>query len=212
LNINSDQYCQFYFIRHGKTEWNKEFRLQGDMDIPISEEGELDSYNLLKTLKDVSFDVIITNQLCRTQNTAKIFANNLKIPVITDKLIKQRDWGNWNGRLLSDLLKFYRKSPLGALGKPYGKIVGYNAKKVEKYSVGAVRAKKFILQSASKYRGKIVLVVTHGFILNSLLATLKMKKLPNPYCSHRCYLKIRSDGNKIILDEVYGVKNKVLNI
>lgn len=30
---------EIIFVRHGKTSWNKEKKMQGNVDIPLSEEG-----------------------------------------------------------------------------------------------------------------------------------------------------------------------------
>ena len=35
----------FYILRHGRTDWNEEHRLQGEVDIPLNETGRQMAYD-----------------------------------------------------------------------------------------------------------------------------------------------------------------------
>ena len=49
---------ELYIIRHGKTIWNAEKRLQGRTDIELNQEGKEKAVTLGKKLKDIPFDLI----------------------------------------------------------------------------------------------------------------------------------------------------------
>ncbi|MEC7839604.1 MAG: histidine phosphatase family protein [Chlamydiota bacterium] len=208
----SNQFCTFYFVRHGKTEYNEELRLQGIIDTKLSKGGLDGAKHVYELIKGEPVDLIITNSLGRTGATAKYYSEKFGAPIEQDKLVDCRDWGEWNGRLTKDLLQFYPKNKNGVMGKPVGRIVGYHNNRIELYSEGVQRAKKFIYQTSLRCPGKTIIVVTHGFILNSLLSALKISGLHAPYCPHYSYLKIRSDSIKMILDEMYAVSNQIIRL
>ena len=64
---------KFYFVRHGKTQWNLEGRFQGaNGDSPLLEESVHDLEKLGDYLQDVKFDAIFSSDLKRASDTCKI--------------------------------------------------------------------------------------------------------------------------------------------
>ncbi|MBQ1900751.1 MAG: histidine phosphatase family protein, partial [Erysipelotrichaceae bacterium] len=57
-NLNKTVY--FYYVRHGKTLFNKLGRMQGRCDSPLIEEGIEQAYAAKKALKDVPFSKAYT--------------------------------------------------------------------------------------------------------------------------------------------------------
>ena len=45
----------FYILRHGRTDWNEEHRLQGEVDIPLNETGRQMAYDAAEKYKDKDF-------------------------------------------------------------------------------------------------------------------------------------------------------------
>lgn len=43
---------EILFVRHGKTSWNKEKKMQGNVDIPLSEDGIAHAEMMAEKLKD----------------------------------------------------------------------------------------------------------------------------------------------------------------
>lgn len=43
----------FYILRHGRTDWNEEHRLQGEVDIPLNETGRQMAYDAAEKYKDI---------------------------------------------------------------------------------------------------------------------------------------------------------------
>lgn len=72
------------FIRHGVTEWNKEGRIQGGIDIPLNADGIQMALKVSKRLASEEWHAIYTSPLKRTQMTAEIIAS--KQPIVTVRI------------------------------------------------------------------------------------------------------------------------------
>ena len=46
---------RLYFLRHGETDWNKERRMQGTIDIPLNEKGRMIAELTAKELSTLVF-------------------------------------------------------------------------------------------------------------------------------------------------------------
>lgn len=88
------------FIRHAPTAWNREHRLQGRTDIPLSPEGRAlaSSWRLPEPL--AGFEAW-ASPLGRTRETAALLGLS---PRIDERLIES-SWGEWEGQLAADLRK-----------------------------------------------------------------------------------------------------------
>ena len=60
--------------RHGETDWNREFRIQGSSDIELNELGRQQAQFLAQELTDVDLDAIYSSDLSRAQATAAAVA------------------------------------------------------------------------------------------------------------------------------------------
>ena len=61
-----------YIMRHGKTDWNVEYRLQGSVDTPLNEEGLRMAREAAVKYADVPLDVCYVSPLQRARETATI--------------------------------------------------------------------------------------------------------------------------------------------
>ena len=86
-----------YIMRHGITDWNKKYRLQGRTDIPLSEEGRQMAENAYKEYKDVHIDVCYSSPLSRAKETANIVLKDRNIPIITDDRLVEMSFGEYEG-------------------------------------------------------------------------------------------------------------------
>lgn len=94
-------------VRHGETEINKNKMIQGRSDYPLNDQGIKDALNaasvLVKNIKKIDVFVSSPSQraLLTTQLIAgKYFHDNL---VISDPYFYERDFGPYEGRLISDV-------------------------------------------------------------------------------------------------------------
>ena len=86
-------------IRHGRTTWNTQGRMQGRADRPLSVAGrrQVESWRVPETWRDYDW---ITSPLRRTRDTAKLLLG--RVPTADLRLVEM-SWGQWEGRRLCDL-------------------------------------------------------------------------------------------------------------
>lgn len=90
-------------IRHGKTEWNSQKKLQGRQDIPLSKEG----INLLSDTKvpeEFSDFQWISSPLMRARQTAELLG---AASFTIEEALLEMDWGEWEGKTIKDLRTIY---------------------------------------------------------------------------------------------------------
>ena len=71
-------------VRHGQTEYNVQERLQGQIDIPLNDNGMQQANALAEYLKDAKIDVVITSPLQRANVTGVAVAKRHNLDVTTD--------------------------------------------------------------------------------------------------------------------------------
>ena len=86
-----------YIMRHGKTDWNADRRLQGSEDIPLNEEGRQMARDARKKYGDLRFDICYCSPLQRAQETAEIFLEGSGTPILTDDRLREMGFGMYEG-------------------------------------------------------------------------------------------------------------------
>jgi len=87
----------FYFVRHGETDWNLEHRAQGQTDIPLNSKGRMQASTIPEKIRDVGIKLVCTSPLQRAMETANIVAENLGVPVQVIDELKEACWGGFEG-------------------------------------------------------------------------------------------------------------------
>lgn len=96
---------ELYIVRHGKTEWNKEKRLQGSADVKLNEDGRELARLSGEALKDIHFDRIYSSPLSRAYETACLFRGEHQIEIIKDDRLRELCFGDYEGKSTSELLE-----------------------------------------------------------------------------------------------------------
>lgn len=94
---------ELYIIRHGRTNWNKIKRLQGNSDIPLMAEGREMAAMTAVGLKEVDFDAIYASPLQRAYETARIIAGDRNMEIQTDLRLKEISFGVLEGETIDYL-------------------------------------------------------------------------------------------------------------
>jgi probable phosphoglycerate mutase len=96
-----------YLVRHGQTEFNRERRIQGHVDSPLTELGMRQARAVAGLLADLIRGEagwrIVSSPLGRAAATAEIIGERLALPVELDARLKEMSWGPHDGRLRREL-------------------------------------------------------------------------------------------------------------
>lgn len=85
-------------VRHGETEWNRQKRFQGQIDIPLNENGQRQGGQAAEFLKDVTLDAAVSSSLSRPKETAEIILqHHPNITLTTTDGLKEIGHGDWEG-------------------------------------------------------------------------------------------------------------------
>lgn len=94
----------FYFVRHGQTDWNKENKVMGQIDIPLNEVGLKQAHIAAQHIAHIEIAHIVSSPLKRAQQTSEIIATILKRPITVIDELAQNALGILEGRDKVDIL------------------------------------------------------------------------------------------------------------
>jgi len=156
---------KFIIVRHGYSESNKENRFSGQADVALDEIGCSQARSVAKyVLENFHIDSIYSSDLSRAYDTAKPVSEELGLPIIVDKGLRELDVGEWEGMLITEVAEKYPdsfkayKTNIG-LARPDGG---------ESYPELAKRASETLAKIANENEGKTVLIATHGGVIRTL--------------------------------------------
>jgi len=94
-------------VRHGETDWNREYRVQGHSDIPLNEAGRAQAEAIARALKDKSVEVIYTSPQQRALGTAQAINRFHQVDLIALDGLKELDVGDLDGLHSPDMKTKY---------------------------------------------------------------------------------------------------------
>jgi broad specificity phosphatase PhoE len=86
-----------YLIRHGRTTWNDQGRMQGWADPGLDMLGRRQAQALARRLYSESFAAFYSSPLARARETAEALAAGHRMPVRYDDRLRERNLGEWTG-------------------------------------------------------------------------------------------------------------------
>jgi broad specificity phosphatase PhoE len=91
-----------FLFRHGETDWNRDRRLQGQTDIPLNDTGRAQAADLARRLAPYGLEAILTSDLERARETARIVAEALGLPLHRDPDLREASLGAAEGMLIEE--------------------------------------------------------------------------------------------------------------
>ena len=169
---NPDKTTRFGLIRHAQTVWNREKKIQGHRDSPLTAEGEGQASSWGQRLLQLPWDRLLVSDSGRTLATAEKINSCLKIPLTSDSRLREQDWGQWVGKTVQQIESEVPQILTAQVdsGWDFCPPGGESRKSVLK------RSQKALIEAAGRYRGDNLLVVTHEGVVKSLIYHLCGRK------------------------------------
>ena len=92
--------AEIYLVRHGETEWNRDRRIQGRLDSPLTPRGRQQARRIGRILaaKGIGPLPVSVSPLGRTRATAEILAEEMALgPVTVEPRLMELSLGSWDG-------------------------------------------------------------------------------------------------------------------
>lgn len=180
---------EFYIIRHGETDYNKNGLIQGRINTPLNKNGILQAHELGRYFIDngIRFDKIITSPLRRAYATGIIIDCELGLGdcIISDDLT-ERAFGPMEGKEVSD--------------EAFRIINSDTIDGIEKTSEIIKRSSNALIKLAKEYDGKKILIVSHSHVIKALAYMIDKNKYSFSLPLYNCGMSIfKCDGKTIKL-------------
>ncbi len=91
-------------VRHGETDWNRDGKFQGQIDVPLNDNGGVQAAQAAEFLKDVHLDFAVSSSMLRPKETAEIILQHH--PDVELKLydgLWEISHGLWEGKFESEI-------------------------------------------------------------------------------------------------------------
>lgn len=144
--------------------WNKEQRLQGWLDSPLSEQGILHTEKLRDHLKNISFTAAFSSSSGRAKETMQLLLADRPLPIYYEDNLREIFLGDWQGKTVEDIMTSY---PDYELYTDYpGQFV---ATHTESFGTVTERAMFTLKNIAEKYPENNVLIVSHAVTIKCII-------------------------------------------
>ena len=167
---------ELILIRHGETDWNRELRFQGHIDVPHNDMGHEQARRLGLRLAGEPVQQLVSSDLMRAQQTAAPAARQLGLEILTTVSLREQNFGIVEGmradeiqarhpRAWEDWLQFREDHAMPEGESPRQ----FHARIIE--ALGRI---------ATENAGQRLLVVTHGGVLDMVWRTARGLGLNGP--------------------------------
>ena len=197
---------ELILIRHGETDWNRELRFQGQVDIPLNATGHEQARRLAERLAADQFvvDHLVCSDLIRTQQTAQpslqVLLPQARIETLTDSSLREQNFGVVDGLRVEDVKTDHADAWAQWLrfDADYGMPGGETTRQFHTRVMDAVR------RIAQQRQGQKVMVVTHGGVLDMIWRTARGIGIDGPRQSdipNAALNRVRVNGDAVeVLD------------
>lgn len=165
---------RFGLIRHAETVWNRERRVQGQLDSPLTPEGEQQAERWGRALQSISWSRILASDSGRAATTAAIINAQLNLAMETDPRLRELDWGRWSTRTISGI----RAEDQRAVAAQEAAGWEFRPPGGESRRQQLERSRQALIAAADRWPGDCILVVTHEGVIKSLAHDLYGRAYP----------------------------------
>lgn len=163
-------------IRHGETDWNRELRFQGHVDVPLNDIGHEQARRLGLRLAGETVQHLISSDLMRAQQTAAPAAVQLELDIVTSAALREQHFGVVEGMRADEIQALHPRAWEHWLQfrEDHAMPEGESAREFHGRIIAALG------RIATQHAGQKLLVVTHGGVLDMVWRTARGLGLNGP--------------------------------
>jgi phosphoserine phosphatase len=99
---------RFLLVRHGETDWNRAGKFQGQIDVPLNDNGRNQASLAAEFLKTIEIDFAFTSPMLRPKETAQIILKNrTELTLNEDADLREIGHGLWEGKFEAEIKAEY---------------------------------------------------------------------------------------------------------
>jgi len=167
---------ELILLRHGETDWNRELRFQGHVDVSLNATGLEQARRLAQRLAGETAHRLYVSDLQRAQQTAQPVAEELGLAPVSDPALREQSFGAVDGMRVDDIKAQHPQAWEGWLRfeEDFSMPEGESTRQFHARVMDAVQ------RMAAAHRGETVVVVTHGGVLDMIYRTARSLGLNGP--------------------------------
>lgn len=163
-------------VRHGETAWNVDTRIQGHLDIPLNATGLWQARQLAGALAGEAISAIYTSDLLRARKTAQAVADATGAALVDEPGLRERAFGSFQGRTFAEVetehpeqaRRWRQRDP------DYAPDGGESLRVLRERVIDTTH------RLAARHPGELVLLVTHGGVLDVLYRAATRQDIQAP--------------------------------
>lgn len=161
-------------LRHGETAWNRERRIQGQLDVPLNDEGVRQAAAAAARLSadaghwglaaepDRPAASLVSSDLLRCRQTAAPIAAALGLDCRLEPRLRERAYGVFEGRTYPEI----RGEDVARFERWQARDPDFRVEGAESLRGFAQRVESVLADLAEAHRGRTIVLVTHGGVLD----------------------------------------------
>mgnify|MGYP000883518997 FL=1 len=175
-NTDNRGMTELILIRHGETDWNRELRFQGQVDVPLNAIGHEQARRAGLQLAGETVQHLVCSDLLRTRQSAMPSAQQLGLRAVNDAALREQNFGVVDGMRSGDIESQYPQA--------WSRWLEFDADFAfdggESTRVFHARVMAALGRLAQHHAGRCLLIVTHGGVLDMIYRTALDLPLSGP--------------------------------
>lgn len=167
---------ELILLRHGETDWNRELRFQGHVDVALNSIGLEQARRLAARLAGETAHGLYASDLLRAQQTAMPVAEQLGLAAVSEPQLREQSFGCVDGMRVDDIKAQHPQAWEGWLRfeEDFCMPEGETTRQFH------ARVMEAVNRISAAHPNKTLVVVTHGGVLDMIYRTARSLGLSGP--------------------------------
>ena len=202
---------RIYVVRHAQSRFNAGVDTQ-DLNASLTNLGIEQAKKIAQEFKDINFVAIFASSLNRSKETADIIKNGRDLPIVTNGTTNERSFYQYSRKIKREEVELEEEMMNEIIKLPEKSKMGYkHSPEMESAEEGAIRLLNLLREISKDFRGKNVLVASHGNLMRSILTFLgyaKYDELPTGSVKNTAYFVLETDGQNFNVVETHNIEKQ----